>query len=31
MLIMKVIFTMTLHTILAGFTETLENLRKWHY
>ena len=27
---MKVIFTITLRTIFAGFTETLENLRKWH-
>ena len=30
MLAMKVIFTITLRTILAGFTETLANFKKWH-
>ena len=28
MLTMKVIITMTLHTIFAGFTETLESFKK---
>ena len=31
MLEVKVVFTITLRTIFAGFTETLENLRKWHH
>ena len=31
MLTMKIILTMTLISIFADFTKTLENLRKWHH